>query len=174
MALPSIKQAATLIFDSDTGGTQNPLTANFKASTILDCARERLCALQFLYDAHASSTTNRMQAIVMVSNPLDGAAAPAIGDDVWTAISRADESTADAVVTGTFPSGFDMTAGPAVDWHTMRPIAFDTQVMTSGTQKIRASVVVDVSPWRYLVVIAKELGDTTNVGVLKVRAAFSA
>jgi hypothetical protein len=175
MPVPSDKKPATLIFDSDTAGAQNPLSNSaWKASSVVDLGKHNRCALQFFYDAHASGTANRFQAIVKVANLIDGETTPPVaGTDVWSVLTRADELTTDAVLTGTVVSGEDTTIAPAWDWQTLRQTAFDSQVMTAGTHKQRFGIVVDVSGWRYLLVEAKELGEATNIGVLKIRSSLS-
>lgn len=166
------KGSNTTIFDSTAvTGAQTPLTANYKAGTVLDLAAAGEVALTIKYDAHASSTSNQAKFLVFVSN---AATAPAITDDEWGALSTLDATPTDAVLSDNMPTNVDMTTSPAWGEHVLRPASFTLKAMTAGTHKQRPTLVVRARNWRWLCVLAKEEGDTTNVGTLVVQAALTA
>lgn len=169
------KQANVTIFNSGSGGDQNPLTANWKASTIFSTGNARVCALSVKYSADASGTANRAQIIVCGSNKA-GSTAPVIGDDEWFVISREDFTPTDGVITGTMPTGFDGTLTPEWGVVKFRGLVFEHFPSDNATDKYRHMIPINVAHMRWLVVLAKELGDQDagDVGELVIDAALSA
>ena len=173
---PSIPLAAKgynfTVFDSTAvTGAQTPLTANYKAGTVIDLGKAGSLALTFKYDANASSTTNQLKFLLFVSN---AETAPLITADEWGAISALDATPADAVLTDSMPTDVDMTTSPAWGELVLRPASYTLKAMSAGTHKQRPTLVLDVRRWRFFCLLAKEEGDTTNVGTLVVQGALSA
>lgn len=177
MAIPiADKQGNVTVFDSTpVTGAQTPLTANWKAGTIFSCGNARVCALSMKYDADASGTANRPQVIVCGSNKA-GTTAPVIADDEWFPLTREDATPTDGVIAGTFPTNFDATVQPEWGVVKMRGLVFELFPSDAGSDKYRMMVFVNVAHIRWLVVLAKELGDQDagDVGVLVVEASLSA
>lgn len=145
------------------------LTANYVESAIVTLGAAASIALQFLYDSHASATANQCKFLLWVSN---ASGVPAIGDDEWSAVSQLDISPADAILTDSLPGGADMTVAPAWGERFIRPSSYTLIAMTAHPQKQRPSMIVNVRHWKYFVLLAKEEGDTTNLGTLAVNAAL--
>ncbi len=145
------------------------LTANYVASEVVDASHCGSVALQFFYNADGSSTQNQMKFLVFVSN---AASEPVPGDDQWSALSQLDATPADAVLTDAMPAGVDVTITPAWGERVIRQSSYSTIAMTTGVDKQRFSMIVDVRRWKFLYVSAKEEGDTTNLGVLRIAAAL--
>lgn len=102
------------------------------------------------------------------------ATAPLATDDVWVSASQQDIATTDGAVTGTFPSGIDMTVTPNWGKLVTRPLIWQSKVSTQVTDKFREPVILNVENWRWLCVLAHELGDTTHPSTLVVYVALSA
>jgi hypothetical protein len=175
---PSIPLAAKgynfTVFDSTPStGAQTPLTANFKAGSVVDLGKAGSCALSIKYDADASGTANRPQLLVLVSN---AESQPLITADEWVALSELEISGTDAVLTDSMPTDVDITVQPEFVVKKLRGLAIDLYAADAGTDKLRLGLVVDVRRWRWLCVLAKEEGDTDagDVGVLVVQAALNA
>jgi len=149
------------------------LTANFVASAIADCTLARKCALTIKYDADASGTANTPTILLMASN---AATQPLVGDDEWGVLSELEIAGTDAVQTDTLPDGVAFTVTPEFVAKKLRPLAITTYPSDAGTDKLRMMLILDVSAIRYLVVLAKEEGDTGagDFGLLSIDAALSA
>lgn len=149
------------------------LTANFQASEVVDCARASRCALTIRYDADASGTANQLELFVMVSNHTS---TPAVADDVWAVLTERDITPAATLQADSMPTNVDVTTAPEWDLRKIRPVYFQTEPSNAGTNKIRLGLVVDVRSWKYIVVLAKEVGDTDadELGALNILAALSA
>lgn len=149
------------------------LTANWQASSVVSLLNNTRCALSIRYDADAGGTANRMQFLVFVSNHTS---APAVGDDEWVPLTEVDTSGTATTLTGTVPSGGDITVAPEWANHVVRGVSFKTEAADNGTDKMGSSLVLDVRSWKYLHLWVKELGDTDagDVGVTVIESALSA
>jgi len=176
MPLPATKKPNVTAFDTGSSSGVAPggaLTTNWQAGDVIDLGRCHNAAVQIFYDADASGTSNKVHLIIMVSNE---ATAPLKTDDVWLAISQQDIAPTDGALTGTFPSGVDATATPNWGKVVTRGLYWESIAAGSGTDKLREPIIVNVVPWRWMFVMAREAGDTDagDTGALVVKVGLSA
>lgn len=171
---PAMKKANITAFDTGSSSGVAPgaaLTSNWKAGDVVDCGKYRTATVQLFVDSAASSSSPQVEVIFMVSN---AATTPLATDDVWVAASQQDIASTDGAVTGSFPSGIDMTVTPNWGKLVTRPLIWQTKVSTAVTDKFREPVLLDVTGWRWLCVLGHELGDTTHPSTLVVYVGLSA
>lgn len=144
------------------------LTAAWVATPVVGVRDARTLTLEILYDAAEGTTAGQAQIIALGSN---AAAAPLVADDQWVALGAVDASPTDAVLTGTMPTGFDPTITPEWGVYSVRPGVLETLPTDAGTDKIRIGVPLDVTGYRFVCVLAKEVGDVEAPGLLGLRVA---
>ena len=105
-----------------------------------------------------------------MSEKLDGVRA------IWTGcefISRNGKTfPAPQELIDSMPSGVDVTVTPEWGMIETRPGFFRIQADDAATDKARVALVVNVRYWRWIVVLAKEHGNTTTDGTLVIDAAL--
>lgn len=141
------------------------LTSAFVESAIVSVARARRATLYIAYSAVTSASNARAQFIVCVSGTK---VAPAIGADSWYTPAVIDAVATDAVMTGSVPSGFDQTVTPEFRNYAIGPASFTTIAVDNATDKIRIALPIDVTGAKWMVLLAKELGDTSHPGTFAV------
>lgn len=157
---------ATIWSASDEPGAA--LDEDFQAGTIVDTQGATALACTIKYDA-AAATGNSCDLFFLVSN---AATQPAIGDDEWAVLPGEDASPTEAVQDDSMPSGVDVTVTPEWGMIETRPGFFRVQADDAATDKARVALVVNVRYWRWIVVLAKEHGNTTTDGTLVIDAAL--
>lgn len=175
MTLPAVKKPNTTVF-STAAGTVAPaaaLTTNWQAGDVLDLGKYHNAAVQIFYDADGSGTSNKCNVIIMVSN---AATQPLATDDEWVAVSQQDVSPTDGALTGSFPASVDVTATPNWGKVVTRGLYWESVAASAGTDKLREPIIVNVIPWRWMFVMAREGGDTDvgDTGALTVKVGLSA
>ena len=145
------------------------LDADFQVGDIIATGRATALACTIRYSANGSGTANQAEFCFIVSNK---STTPVIGDDDWGVLSYADVSPAATLQADSMPGGFDATVKPEWDLRKIRPGYFQTEPSDTTSDKIRIALVVDVRRWQYVAIMAKEVGDTTNVGIFLVNAAL--
>lgn len=154
--------------------TSAVLTAAWIATEPISVKGARKLTLYIAYDADAGGTANRPQMTLWGSAEDSSTApgeAPAVGDDVWYAPGIIDVAPSDAILTGTPVTGFDATVQPEYRGFTIGPLSLTLFASDAGTDKIRVALTVDVTPYRWFHLQAKELGDTDadQLGILGVK-----
>lgn len=157
--------------------TSAVLTAAWVATEAVSVAQARKITLLIAYDADAGGTANRCQITVWGSaeDSATAGTAPAITDDTWYAPGILDTSPTDAVLTGTPITNFGATVQPEYRNYAIGPLSLTTIASDAGTDKIRVAVTLDVTPFRWLHIQCKELGDTDadQLGILGVKYVLS-
>lgn len=150
---------------------EGALTANFVEGQIITTGRATYLACQIHYDADAQGTANQLELTAFVSN---SDAAPAIGADEWVGYPGHDVTPTAATQADTFPSGVDMTATPEFGRFVIRPAYWQLHAVDNATDKLRPPLILDVSKWRHIVLLAKEAGDTDagELGALTIYGAL--
>lgn len=141
------------------------LTSAWVESQIVSVMNARRATLYIKYDAVTSASNARAQFVVCVSGVKT---APLIGGDSWYSPAVIDAVATDAVLTGTVPSGFDQTITPEFRNYAVGPASFTTIAVDNATDKIRIALPFDVTGAKWMVLIAKELGDTSHPGLFAV------
>jgi hypothetical protein len=153
---------------------QAALTSAFVESTIINVSEARRATLYFAYDGVTSESSSRAQFIVMASDQsLVGGVHPVIGDDVWYSPPTIDAVATDGALSGSMPSGFDATITPTWRNYAVGPTSFSTQALSAAADKQRFYLAFDMTGAKWLVVIAKELGDTAHPGKLTINCTLS-
>ncbi len=154
------------------------LTRAWVATSVVSVAQARRVTLFCAYAADASGTANRAQIRVMCAGEDDSdGTAPEVADDVWYAPTIVDATPTATLLTGTKETGATMTVTqPEHAVVVARPLAITLgEPSDAGTDVYRLAVTLDVTPYRWLYVAAKELGDTDagDLGVLGIKYAIS-
>jgi hypothetical protein len=157
--------------------TSAVLTAAWVATDVVSVKHARRVTLYCAYAADASGTGNRAQIRVMCTaeqDPTDGGT-PDVGDDVWYPPVIVDSTPTVTDLTGTVESGLDYNlANHAVV--VARPMAITLgDPADAGTDASRYAITLDVGPFLWLYVAAKELGDVDagDLGVLGIKYSLS-
>jgi hypothetical protein len=125
------------------------------------------------YAADAQGSGNRAQIRVMASaeNDSDGSA-PEVADDVWYTPSIVDSTPTVTDLTGTKETGATLVNLTNYAVIVARPMAITLgDAADAATDVQRYAITLDVSPYRWLYVAAKELGDTDadQLGILGIK-----
>ncbi len=151
------------------------LTAAWIATDAIRLDRARFCTLFFAYAADGSGTANRAQIRIMVTgeDDPDALGPPDVADDVWYAPTIVDATPTATLLTGTKETGATVTTTqPEHAVVVARPLAITLgEPSDAGTDVYRLAITLDVTPWRWMYIAAKELGDTDagDLGVLGVK-----
>jgi hypothetical protein len=154
------------------------LTAAWVASDIVRVEQARRLTLYVAYAADASGTANRAQIRVMATaeDDADGSS-PEVADDVWYAPALVDSTPTATLLTGTKETGATVTTTqPEHAVIVARPMAITLgEPSDAGTDVYRMCLTFDVTPYRWLYVAAKELGDTDagDLGILGLKYSLS-
>lgn len=148
-----------------------PASQAWLYTEIFNVSRARLLSLFFAYNAHASTTTGQAKVRIMVSN---ADAAPAFGDDSWYEVQLPNDTngTAAALV-GALGTGWDATTGPLRNVRSLLGGTFLLPAAVANSDKIRQSVVVDVTAFRWCIIAVQEFVDTTNRGTVSIGASLT-
>ncbi len=163
--------AAGAPFSGAAGPTVLPASGAWTQSEILPVTQLRRLVVEVSYNAHSATTAGYPQIMVMLScygpSAETSADAPAIGDDVWFLPGITDGAvTAGALAAGTIGAGSDYTVTAewgAVDYHEM---VVNCKKALATSDKIRMRLAFDVTDARWFALQAREIGDTTNRGIL--------
>jgi len=149
------------------------LTANYVAGTVLECKGARTCALTIKYNTDASGTPGKPGLVILGSNH---SSAPLVTDDEWGVLAELEGTGTDATLGDSLPASVDFTLTPEFNVRKLRGTAVDFYASDNATDKLRKLFPLDVSYIKYLVVLAKEEGDTDagDLGALVVLASLSA
>lgn len=163
--------AAGVPFSGAAGTTVLPASGAWTQSEVRSVLPARRLVVEVAYNAHASTTAGYPQIIVMLSSVaasgVDGSPFPAIGDDVWFIPGVTDGVVTSAALTaGAIGAGSDYTVTAewgAVDYHEM---VVNCKKALANSDKIRMRFSVDVTDAKFFALQAREIGDTTNRGIL--------
>lgn len=166
-----LNTAAGVPFSGANGTTVLPASGAWTQSEVVAVQPLRRLVVEVSYNANESTTTGYPQIIVALSSQANagvvGAPAPAVGDDVWFVPGITDGSvTAGALTAGTIGSGSDYTVTAswgAVDY---RMMVINAKAALANSDKIRMRFSVDVTDAKWFMLQAREIGDTTNRGIL--------
>lgn len=149
------------------------LTANWVASRVIGVQEADRCALRFKYSAAASASNARPQIRVMTSAEFhtDGTA-PLVSHDVWYPATLIDPTQTLTLLTGTKETGATGTiTQPEHAVQIIHPGAWTLgEPSDAATDVWHLKLVFDVSDDLFLYVAAKELGDTSHLGTLQIKA----
>lgn len=153
------------------------LTADWVATSVVSVRDARRLVLHCAYSANADGTANRAQLRLMVSaedDPSDGSV-PEVADDVWYEPTILDASATATLLSGTKETGATLTTTqPEHGVVVARPLAITLgEPSDAGTDVYRLAVQLDVTPYRWLYVACKELGDTAKPGQLGLKYSLS-
>lgn len=141
-----------------------PASGQWLRSVILNVDVARRLAIEVAYNGHASGTAGYAQIIPLLSSALD---LPLAGDDVWFAPGDTDGSlTLGALAAGTMPTGSDFTLDASWGIKQLSPLVIKAGLATAASAKSRIVVPIDVTAARWVQFLAREIGDTTNRGIL--------
>jgi hypothetical protein len=157
-------------FSGSTGSTVLPASGAFVASAVNPCDKQRRVSLEVQYAANAATTTGAAEIIFLTSRQIlnsTQSGPPLYTDDVWYIPLVTDGSvTAGALTAGTIQGGPTFTGTMSFNKMTYRPLAIELSAATANSAVLRAVIDIDVTgaTWWYLQ--AREIGDTTNRGIL--------
>lgn len=165
-----LKTAAGAPFSGAAGTTVLPASGAWTQSEVVPVRHLRRLVVEVFYNAHASTTTGYPQLLAMLSSaPPDSTTGlpPAVGDDVWALTAVTDGVVTSAALTaGTIGTGSDFTVTAefgATDYHEQ---VINVKKALANSDKIRARLSFDVTDALWFMVQAREIGDTTNRGIL--------
>lgn len=165
-----LRTAALAPFSGAAGTTVLPASGAWTQSEVIPVLYLRRLVVEVFYNAHASTTAGYPQLLLMLSSVGPDATTglgPAVGDDVWGLTAATDGVvTAAALTAGTIGTGSDFTVSAefgATDYHEQ---VVNVKKALANSDKIRARLSVDVTDARYFMLQAREIGDTTNRGIL--------
>lgn len=166
-----LKTQAGVPFSGTNGTTVLPASGAWTASQVQPADKQRRVSLEIGYLANASSTTGAAEIIVMLSRQIldasTGTVAPAFSDDVWYVPLVTDGAvTAGALTAGILAAGSTFTGTMSFNKVTYRPLAIEVSAATANSAVLRAVLDFDVTGSTWWCVQAREIGDTTNRGVL--------
>jgi hypothetical protein len=150
------------------------LTAAWVATDVVSVRNARRVTLFCAYAADAGGTANRAQIRVMASaEDAAGGTAPTVATDVWYPPAIVDATATATLLTGTKETGATMTTTqPEHGVVVARPLAITLgEPADAGTDVGRMAITLEVGPYRWLYVAAKELGDTDadQLGILGIK-----
>lgn len=155
-----------------------PASAAWLYSEGFSVAAARFLTLDFLYNAHASTTTGQAKVRILFSNSAGGTGpngSPLFSADEWfEAQLPNDLNGTAAALTGALGTGFDASAGPLRNVRTILGGTFLLPAAVANSDKIRQSVVLRVDNYRWCLVAVQELVDQTNRGTVSIMASLTA
>jgi len=176
MVVPAEGQRVQLLVDGTYASSPfNTATAAFGAgalpasgawlrSQVIGVRGIRHLDIGALYNAHASTTTGYAQLLVFYSCQYTQ---PLTTDDVWTVLSDTDGAlTLGALATGTLPTSNVITRTGTYAAKKMNPVAWNLAAATANSDKLRQGILLNVEQVSWIMLYAREAGDTTNTGTL--------
>jgi hypothetical protein len=156
--------AAGVPFSGAAGTTVLPASGAWTQSEIIACRMLRRITLEVAYDAHASTTMGYPQLFPILCSQFE---LPAIGDDVWfvPAVSGG-TVTAGALTAGTIGAGSDYTVTASWGSVDYQQMVINCKAALANSDKLRMRFDIDVTDAAYFALQAREIGDTTNRGIL--------
>lgn len=165
-----LRTAAFAPFSGAAGTTVLPASGAWTQSEVIAVRHLRRLVVEVFYNAHGSTTTGYPQLLAMLSSvapdPTTGLG-PAVGDDVWglTAVSDG-VVTAGALAAGTIGTGSDFTVSASFGACDYREQVINCKAALANSDKLRMRLSFDVTDALWFMLQAREIGDTTNRGIL--------
>lgn len=165
-------------FSGSAGTTILPAAGAWTASQVMPCDKQRRICLELAYDANAATTAGAAEVLVLLSKqkikvdsngvPTTNNGTPLITDDVWFLPMVANPTITFAPLAAGTLQGSGFTRTQTFAKVTYAPLVIEVAPVTANSDKGRHVIDIDAtgSFWWYLQ--AREIGDTTNRGILNI------
>jgi len=155
---------ANLPFNGASGTTQLPAAFAWLRSIVVNVTDIRHLSVEVLYNGNASGSVGQVQVLPFYCKQYT---APLTTDDVWDNFTDSDGSlTLAALAAGTLPTSSNITTTTTYAVKKLNPVVFLGPAATGASNKARIAFELNVESATYVMFYVREIGETTNSGVV--------